>query len=220
MRDGRSRLRRPLREVLPERVSRRPANRTPRRRAMRILRILSPPLRMVQGGPRAGAPANPSRGDAAPRALRARRLHSGHKGRGCQQSSPHCEGGWSDPGPRPPPGLPRPRPEQAVPLRFVSEATGPVLLTNLAVSPRGTRTHAPRSRRQPRDVGGARRIDAERFEARVQRLDSGETVAVHPDNAEERPLRPVPKTTTARAVVVWTPEGAYLSALPAKASKD
>jgi len=77
-----------------------------------------------------------------------------------------------------------------------------------------------RRRFKPKDVRGARRIDAERFEARVQRLDSGETVAVHPDNAEERPLRPVPKTTTARAVVVWTPEGAYLSALPAKASKD
>src|SRR5467141_4423013 len=77
-----------------------------------------------------------------------------------------------------------------------------------------------RRRFKPKDVRGARRIDAERFEARVQRLESGEAVAVHPDSAEERPLRPAPKTTTARAVVVWTPEGAYLSALPANASKD
>jgi len=77
-----------------------------------------------------------------------------------------------------------------------------------------------RRRFKPKDVRGARRIDAERFEARVQRLESGETVAVHPDSAEERPLRPASKTTTARAVVVWTPEGAYLSALPANASKD
>src|SRR6266705_4032167 len=77
-----------------------------------------------------------------------------------------------------------------------------------------------RRRFKPKDVRGARRIDAERFEARVQRLESGETVAVHPDSAEERPLRPAPKRTTARAIVVWTPEGAYLSALPANASKD
>ena len=73
---------------------------------------------------------------------------------------------------------------------------------------------------KPKDVRGARRIEAERFEARLVRLPSGEVVATHPDSSEQRPLQPQPKTAPERGVVVWTPEGAYLSGLPADASKD
>jgi nonsense-mediated mRNA decay protein 3 len=73
---------------------------------------------------------------------------------------------------------------------------------------------------KPKDIRGANRIDAERFEARLARLPSGEVVAVHPETAEERPLRPSSKRSADRAVVVWTSEGAYLSGLSAEASKD
>src|SRR2546429_5854042 len=72
---------------------------------------------------------------------------------------------------------------------------------------------------KPKDIRGARRIDAERFEARLVRLESGEAAAVHPETAEERPLRAAPKAAP-RAVVVWTPDGAFLSSLPAVTSKD
>ena len=72
---------------------------------------------------------------------------------------------------------------------------------------------------KPKDIRGARRIDAERFEARLVRLESGEVAAVHPETAEERPLRTAPKAAS-RAVVVWTPDGAFLSGLPADTSKD
>jgi len=72
---------------------------------------------------------------------------------------------------------------------------------------------------KPKDIRGARRIDAERFEARLVRLESGEVAAVHPETAEERPLRTAPKAAS-RAVVVWTPDGAFLSSLPADTSKD
>jgi nonsense-mediated mRNA decay protein 3 len=73
---------------------------------------------------------------------------------------------------------------------------------------------------KPKEVRGANRIDAERFEVRLERLESGETVAVHPETLEERPLRSGPKADAARGVVVWTPEGVYLSNLPPDASKD
>ncbi|HWM50918.1 MAG TPA: hypothetical protein VNO76_06185, partial [Thermoplasmata archaeon] len=73
---------------------------------------------------------------------------------------------------------------------------------------------------KPKDVRGARRIEAERFEARLVRLPSGEVVATHPHSAQQRPLQPQPKTTGDRGVVVWTPDGAYLSGLPAAGSKD
>src|SRR5439155_1434754 len=39
---------------------------------------------------------------------------------------------------------------------------------------------------KPKDVRGANRIDAERFEAQLARLDSGELVAIHPETAAER----------------------------------
>src|SRR2546428_491997 len=72
---------------------------------------------------------------------------------------------------------------------------------------------------KPKDVRTARRVDAERFEAKIERLDSGQVVAIHPESEEARPVRPRPEDRTARAVVVWTPEGAYLSKVPPGPSK-
>ena len=73
---------------------------------------------------------------------------------------------------------------------------------------------------KPKDVRGARRVDAERFEARLDREESGPIVAVHPETGERKPLRPNPRTAAPTAIVVWTPEGAYVSSLPADLSKD
>src|SRR6266568_3027577 len=70
-----------------------------------------------------------------------------------------------------------------------------------------------------KDVRSARRLDAERFEARIDRLESGQAMAIHPESGEGRPLTPRPKERTARAIVVWTRDGAFLSAIPADGSK-
>lgn len=70
-----------------------------------------------------------------------------------------------------------------------------------------------------KDVRSARRLDAERFEARIDRLESGQAMAIHPESGEGRPLTPRPKERTARAVVVWTRDGAFLSAIPVSGSK-
>lgn len=72
---------------------------------------------------------------------------------------------------------------------------------------------------KPKDVRTAKRVDAERFEAKIERLEDGHVVAVHPETEEARPVRPRPDERTARAVVVWTPEGAFLSKLPPETSK-
>src|SRR6266571_1987075 len=62
-------------------------------------------------------------------------------------------------------------------------------------------------------------VDVERFEAKIEHLESGQIVAVHPKSEEARPVRPSPKDRTAHAVVVWTQDGAYLSLLPPESSK-
>jgi len=72
---------------------------------------------------------------------------------------------------------------------------------------------------KPKDVRSAKRVDAERFVAKIEHLESGQIVAVHPESEEARPVRPPPKGRTAHAVVVWTHDGAYLSLLPAETSK-
>jgi len=72
---------------------------------------------------------------------------------------------------------------------------------------------------KPKDVRTARRVESERFEAKIERLESGQVVAIHPESEEARTLRPRPDDRTDRAVVVWTPEGAYLSRLPPGPSK-
>ena len=71
-----------------------------------------------------------------------------------------------------------------------------------------------------KEVRRARRLVAERFEARIERPAPGEAIAIHPESGEGRPVAPRPKERVARAVVVWTSEGAFLSALPADASKN
>lgn len=68
---------------------------------------------------------------------------------------------------------------------------------------------------KPKEVRGARRVDAERFEARFTRLESGEIVAVHPERGEERPVLPAPNPEASSGVVVWTEGVAYLSSLGA-----
>lgn len=72
---------------------------------------------------------------------------------------------------------------------------------------------------KPRDLHGARRVNAERLHARIERLESGEFVAVHPETSERRSLRQGPRTAPSAAVVVWTQDGAFLSDLPADPSK-
>lgn len=74
-------------------------------------------------------------------------------------------------------------------------------------------TGEPR-RFKPKEVRGARKIEAERFEARFARLDTGDVVAVHPERGEERPVMPRPDAQSSRGVVVWTSDGVYLSSLP------
>lgn len=73
---------------------------------------------------------------------------------------------------------------------------------------------------KPKDVRNAKRVDAERFEARIERLESGDVIAVHPETGEGRPFKPPSKERADRAVVVWTQDGAFRSGLPADASKD
>lgn len=72
---------------------------------------------------------------------------------------------------------------------------------------------------RPKDLRGARRVDAERFEAELALVGEGEVLAAHPESGAERPIatRNVHK---GRAVVVWTADGAYVSSLPAALSKD
>jgi nonsense-mediated mRNA decay protein 3 len=72
---------------------------------------------------------------------------------------------------------------------------------------------------KPRDLRSVRRVEAERFEGRIERLPLGEWTAVHPETGEERPLRskgPAP----GRGAVVWTRDEAFLSVLPPDPSKD
>ncbi len=73
---------------------------------------------------------------------------------------------------------------------------------------------------KPKDVRSAKRVDAERFEASIERLESGESVAIHPETGESRPLAPPPKNRARRLVVVWTRDGAFPSSLPPDASKN
>jgi len=75
-------------------------------------------------------------------------------------------------------------------------------------------------RYKPRDVRSARRLEAERLESRIGRLASGEVIAVHPESGEERPLRSKVPATPGNAIVVWTRDEAFLSALPPAPSKD
>jgi nonsense-mediated mRNA decay protein 3 len=71
-----------------------------------------------------------------------------------------------------------------------------------------------------KDVRSAKRVDSERLVARIERLESGELVAIHPETGESRPLARPTKPRTTELVVVWTRDAAFPSGLPANASKD
>ncbi len=73
---------------------------------------------------------------------------------------------------------------------------------------------------RPNDLRGATTVDAERFEAELERTEDGEHLAIHPESSATRPLTSRQPPRGSRAIVVWTSEGAFLSALPADASKD
>lgn len=72
---------------------------------------------------------------------------------------------------------------------------------------------------RPKDLRGARRVDAERFEAELTSAGEGEVLVAHPESGAERPIA-TRNARGGRAVVVWTVDGAYLSSLPADRSKD
>ncbi len=72
---------------------------------------------------------------------------------------------------------------------------------------------------KPKDLRGLRRVEAERFLTEVRTDDAGHAVAVHPESGAERPVRTRGARRAARAVVLWTADEAYLSALPGDASK-
>ncbi len=73
---------------------------------------------------------------------------------------------------------------------------------------------------KPKDLRGARRIDAERFETNVERMPSGELTVTHPESGATRSVVSGGNTAVGRAAVVWTADGAYVSALPPDGSKD
>jgi len=73
-------------------------------------------------------------------------------------------------------------------------------------------------RYKPKDLRGLRRMDAERFEADLRPNPGGGLVATHPESGAERPLG-TKGAKPGRAVVVWTADEAYVSALPPVSSK-
>ena len=73
-------------------------------------------------------------------------------------------------------------------------------------------------RYKTKDLRGLRRMDAERFETQLRKEASGGLVAIHPDSGAERPVA-THGARPGRAVVLWTAEEAYVSALPAVPSK-
>ncbi len=74
-------------------------------------------------------------------------------------------------------------------------------------------------RYKPKDLRGLRRVEAERFEGEIRIDEAGHAVAVHPDTGAERAVRTRGVKRAARAVIVWTADDAYVSSLPADASK-
>src|SRR3989441_1122050 len=241
MRDGGSRLRRPLREVLPEKVSGRPANRTPRRRAMRILQVRGEDRELTPrevGAVRTFVAARVDRSEGA--ATFVSRIEEVHGGldfyvstnalaKGLARDIAGSFGGTVSASPKlfgQKEGKEVYRVTALVRLAAFQKgdvvrhkgALSEVISVRPFVVLRDLVSSEER-RFKPKDVRGARRIDAERFEARLVRLESGEGAAVHPESAEERPLRATPKAAS-RAVVVWTPDGAFPSSLPADTSKD
>ncbi len=73
-------------------------------------------------------------------------------------------------------------------------------------------------RYKTKDLRGLRRVDAERFETQLSQDATGTLIATHPDSGAERTVA-TRGAKAGRAVVVWTADDAYVSALPASPSK-
>ena len=73
-------------------------------------------------------------------------------------------------------------------------------------------------RYKTKDLRGLRLVDAERFETDLRNEATGGVLAVHPDSRAERPVA-TKGAKPGHAVVVWTADDAYVSALPAVPSK-
>ena len=73
---------------------------------------------------------------------------------------------------------------------------------------------------RPRDLRGAVRVDAERFAADLEPADADDAVvATHPETGAQRAVTSRGPLKRGRAVVVWTADAAFLSALPGDPSK-
>src|SRR6266571_3868029 len=297
----------PLCPGFPEEASGGRASGGPRHRTLHVVRLLPNKVGLVQDRPRARPHGTPSRDDPEAGPVGTRHVHARRPRGGREQPLANREGARTVRGPAVRPRLPSPCADQALSLRFVPEAAGPVLRRHLAgpaafvsrieevhggldfylsknalgkalarelsesfggsvsLSPKlfgqkqGREVYrvtslvrlgpfhigdvvrfkgslaevtsvrpfvilrdlaSGESRRfKPKDVRSAKRVDAERFEAKIEHLESGQIVAVHPESEEARPVRPSPKDRTAHAVVVWTRDAAYLSLLPPESSK-
>lgn len=73
-------------------------------------------------------------------------------------------------------------------------------------------------RYKTKDLRGLRRVDAERFDGELRKDANGALVALHPDSGAER-LVVTKGAKPGLAVVVWTADDAYVSALAAVPSK-
>jgi nonsense-mediated mRNA decay protein 3 len=73
-------------------------------------------------------------------------------------------------------------------------------------------------RYKTKDLRGLRRVDAERFAAELRQDAKGALVATHPDSGEERRVA-TSGAKVGRAMVLWTADDVYVSALPAVPSK-
>lgn len=73
-------------------------------------------------------------------------------------------------------------------------------------------------RYKTKDLHGLRRVNAERFEADLRVDALGRVTVAHPDSGAERTIA-TRGAKPGRSVVVWTADDAYVSGLPATASK-
>jgi nonsense-mediated mRNA decay protein 3 len=73
---------------------------------------------------------------------------------------------------------------------------------------------------KPKDLRGATRLDAERFEAELGPGADGRIVAAHPESGAERAIRTKGVRGRTRGWVIWTQDEAYVSASPGDVSKS
>src|SRR2546426_3189325 len=148
VRSGRAHVPGPLRPGLPEEAPRRRPTRGLGHRTMHVLRLLPAEVRLVEDRPGTRAHGSPSRGDPEALPVGTRHLHARRPRGGREQ--PLADGQSARTVRESPirPRLPGPRADQALSLRFVPEAAGPVLRRHLASPRRRPRTHAARNARR------------------------------------------------------------------------